>query len=117
MELYYDALEYFDKALKLDPANFFCLYSKGVLYYLLGEQYIVERRSKPQLFEDAYRFLSKSIDIDPENELAFLYRAKVAEHLNDLPGARGDTLKAVSLKPTLAKVPEAQVLIKKYLME
>lgn len=143
MELYPDALTYFDKVLSIMPNHFMCLYSKGVTYYLIAKQKIEDQEKHPHtpythsleeddklrqfqekmeaaikvLVQEAIVFLSKSLEVQPNNELAFLYRALAAQYLKDDNKARQDILTALKLRPDLAKRPEAQGLIRKYLME
>lgn len=132
MELYTDALTYFNKVLEKDPNNFFSLYSKGVLLLLLGKQKeplhtLHHSHRDGQLkttcdaalsyYKEAVAYLSQSLEIDTKNELVFLYRAQAFQLLHEHDKARDDILHAVRLKPDISKNPEAQQLIKQYLIE
>lgn len=117
MELYEDALSYFDRVLSVAPSDFYCLYSKGVLLYLLANRAQGSGQGNTEVLHQAQHLLSQSINQDPNNELAFLYRAKVSQLLENNEQARQDILRALTLKPSLSKQTEAQSLIRKYLME
>jgi tetratricopeptide (TPR) repeat protein len=65
-------------------------------------------------FADALDYLSKWIELTPDDFQAHVWRSKAKERLSDLPGARADAERAVTLAPTnfAAQLSFGQVLTK-----
>jgi len=65
-------------------------------------------------FADALGYLSKWIELTPDNFQAHVWRSKARERLSDMPGARADAERAVALAPTnfSAQLNLGQVLTK-----
>src|SRR5262249_16729979 len=65
-------------------------------------------------FADAHGYLSKWLELTPDNFQALVWRSTVKDRLSDMPGARADAVRAAELAPAnfSAELNLGQVLLK-----
>jgi Flp pilus assembly protein TadD len=86
---YEEALNYYDRALTLDPQNAYILNLKGYVLF------------KMKRFSDAAQALNASIKVDPQYAWAYFDLARVQCAAGKLSEARSAIEKALSLRPEL----------------
>jgi tetratricopeptide (TPR) repeat protein len=69
---YNEALEYCEKALKINPDYVYAISYKGKLLLLLKK------------YEESLKWYNKAIELDPKNQTAIFHRYKVQGILDDM---------------------------------
>lgn len=92
---YSEAKEQYNKVLELDPTN-------QRVPLLLG---ILEAESGK--LEDGIKVLTKTIEGSPDNYMAYFYRAKVYLEMEDVPKAKADLEKCLTIHPTFVEAGTA----------
>ncbi len=69
---YNEALEYCEKALKINPNYVYAISYKGKLLLLLKK------------YEESLKCYNKAIELDPDNQTALFHRFKVQDELNKM---------------------------------
>jgi tetratricopeptide (TPR) repeat protein len=90
------AVQYFDKALKLNPTDQSIYYNRSIAKYELKN------------YLDALLDINKAITINPKDAEAYNHRGKIKEALKDFQGSRQDFLRAKDLgykEKTISLVP------------
>ena len=88
-----EAMDAYDRALRVDPAKIDALLNCGTLYYEDGN------------FEKASEYFGRAISLQPDSALAHFNLGSVLEEVGDLDAARKHLRQAVRLDP---KYPDAQ---------
>ncbi|MEI0609066.1 tetratricopeptide repeat protein [Brachyspira pilosicoli] len=87
LKMYDEAIEYFNKSIKINTYFSNAYVYRGMVYYQLEK------------YEEALKNYNKSIDIDFNNEYAYTNRGIVKDKLGDNKGALEDYNRAIYLNP------------------
>jgi tetratricopeptide (TPR) repeat protein len=92
---YTEAKEQYSKVLELDPSN-------TRVPLLLG---ILEAESGK--LDEGIKVLTKTIETTPDNFMAYFYRAKVYLEMEDIPRAKADLEKCLTIRPSFIEAGSA----------
>lgn len=90
-ERYQEAIDWFDRAIEVNPEGFAAWYNKGISLRFLGEK------------DAALEAISKALDINSNIQEAYFKRALIRKEQGDLEGAVDDYSEAIEINPDYEK--------------